>query len=458
MSRIQALQRLPAASVPTNRLVGPRGHFLFGSLREFRRDFLGFLTGCARAYGDVVAFRLGRRQCLLLNHPDLIEEVLVIQNHHFRKHFALRLAPLVLGQGLLTSDGEFWLRQRRLAQPAFQRGRIASYGDIMVAHTERMLAEWKPDQPRDLHADLMRLTLGIVAKTLFDADVSQDVSDVGSALETTLKSFDRRFQSLIPIPLSVPTLNNLRVRRAVRRLDAVIYRFINERRKGTTNRGDLLSLLLHARDQEDGSRMTDHQLRDELMTLFLAGHETTALALAWTWYLIAQHPKVEERLWDELDSQLGGQVPTVADLPRLRFTEQIIQESMRLYPPAYLLGREALEPCRIGGYAIAKGWTLFMSQWVMHRDPRFFDHPEAFRPERWSAARDLPKYAYFPFGGGSRICIGNTFAMMEAVLILATMARHWRFRLTPGLVVVPRTTMTLRPHPGIHGVVRPRHR
>jgi cytochrome P450 len=447
---------LPAAAA--RRAPGPKGHLFWGNLHEFRHDMLGFWTDCARVYGDVSAFRLGTRRCLLVNHPDLIEEVLVTNARNFIKHFALRICPVMLGHGLLTSEGDFWLRQRRLAQPAFSRGRIAAYGDVMVRYTERMIASWKDGEERDLHADLMRLTLEIVAKTLFGAEVAADAHDVGEALHTALDSFSSAFTSLVRWPLFVPTPANQRLKEAVRRLNAIIYRFIEQRRADGEDQGDLLSMLLRARDEDDGSRMTDKQLRDEMMTLFLAGHETTAIVLAWTWYLLATHPEAATRLAEELDQVLGGRAPTMADLPRLRYTEHIVQESMRLYPPAYVIGREPLEKCTLGGFAVPAGQTIFMSQWVLHRDPRYWDAPEKFLPERWASdeIRGLPKYAYFPFGGGPRICIGANFAMMEACLILATMAQKWQLTLTPGHPVEPLPQMTLRPANGIKGTIHRR--
>jgi cytochrome P450 len=304
----------------------------------------------------------------------------------------------------------------------------------------------------------MRLTLAIAAKTLFNAEVGSDAQAIAHAMEVMQNNFIERFNSLLPLPIWVPTPANLRARRAAKQLDDVIYRIIRERRQSPADQGDLLSLLLHARDEDDGSRMTDRQLRDEAMTLFLAGHETTALTLSWAWYLVAQHPEVEERLWAELDSVLAGRTPTVDDWPRLKFTEMIALESMRLYPPAYTIGREALADCAIGGYRVPRGTTVLMPQWVVQRDPRFYDEPEQFRPERWGQerTRSMPKFAYFPFGGGPRVCIGQQFAMMEMVLILATIAQKFRFRLQPGAVVTPVPTFTLRPAAGIPGVIAPR--
>jgi cytochrome P450 len=437
---------------------GPTGTFLGGNLPEFRRDRLAFYVNCARAYGDVVAVRFGYRRVYIVNHPDLIESVLVTQARHFIKHWALRLNPLVLGKGLLTSEGDFWLRQRRLMQPAFQKNRVTAYAGSMVEAAQRMLARWRPGERREILTEMSRLTLEIAAKTLFDADVTGDAADVGAALQVLLDNFLRRFSSLVPVPLWVPTPANLRLRRAVRRLDAIIYRFIEERRQSHDEKGDLLSLLLHARDELDQSGMTDRQLRDEAMTLFLAGHETTALTLAWTWYLLATHEGAAARVADEVDAVVGDRPPTAEDLPRLRYVESVILESMRLYPPAYVIGREAVADCEVGGYHVPRGLTIMLPQWSVHRDPRYYDDPEKFRPERWleGLAQRLPRYAYFPFGGGPRLCIGNHFAQLETVLVLAVLARHYRFTLADAAPVRPAPTFTLRPDRGIVSVLTPR--
>jgi cytochrome P450 len=464
----------------------PPGHFLTGNLSEFRRDMLAFYTRMAREYGDIVRVRLGPRSLFLVNHPDLIEDVLVRNNHHYRKHYELRMNRLLLGNGLLNSDGDFWLRQRRLVQPAFAQKRLTSvYAPVMVDYTERLLAEWQDGQIRDVHTDMSRLTLQIIAKTLFDADVHDDASDVGTALAAAQDSFTRRFQSLVQLPEWVPTPGNIRLWRAIRRLNAIVYRFIEQRRAAArtheagsgptpsdsdgphpsaaprsskTPHGrlhptseDLLSLLLQARDEDDGSRMTDRQLRDEAMTLFLAGHETTSLALSWTWYLLAQNPDVDAKLHAELRDVLGNRSPEVGDLPRLRYTDHVVREAMRVYPPAYAIGREAKIACDLGGYTVPRGQTVLMAQWVLHRDPRFWPEAEKFDPDRWDSdpLSRLPKYAYFPFGGGPRICIGNHFAMMEATLILATVARRFRMERADTAPVRPLPSLTLRPEGGI---------
>ncbi len=424
---------------------GPKGHFLSGHLPEMRRDLLGFYLRCARDYGDCTTVRFGIKRILFINHPQLIEQVLHSRN--FTKHYALRMNRLLLGNGLLTSEGDFWLRQRRLIQPVFQRERILSYAPDMTAFTQRQLDTWRDGEVRDLHTEMRKLTLAIAAKAFFGADGAGQSEAVGRALHDAMGTFSQRFFRIIPIPDSVPTLGNLRIRKAIRRLDAILYGLIHQRRAEGEQK-DLLSILLHARHESDGSGMTDKQLRDEAMTLFLAGHETTALALSWGWYLLAQHPEVVEKLQAELRRVLGGRTPAAADLPNLPYTEMVVQEVMRLYPPAYAIGRQAIRACTIGGYAVPAGGTILMSQWVVHRDPRYYEEPERFYPERWTdgLAKRLPRYAYFPFGGGQRVCIGNTFALMELPLVLATIAQRFRFSLPPGPPVFPKPQLTLQPN------------
>ncbi len=434
---------------------GPKGHLLLGGLRDFQRDQLAFYASCARDYGDVVPTRFGPLRALLIYHPDAIEEVLVTRSRDFVKSPGARLLRPLLGEGLLLSEGSAWLRQRRLVQPAFHRQRLAGYGEVMTAYAERRLAAWKDSQVVDVHAEMMALTLEIVAKTLFDADVSDQTGAVGHAANVLAEHFGARLRSFRLLPDWVPTPANLRSAQAIRRLDQVIYTMIAARRSSGEDRGDLLSILLHAQDADDGTAMTDRQVRDEAMTLFLAGHETTAVALSWTWYLLAQHPQVEARVTDELRAVLGGRAPALADVPRLTYTERVVTESMRLYPPAYVMGRQAARPTEVVGYPVARNVIVVMPTWIVHHDSRWFDEPETFRPERWAdeRVRSLPRYAYFPFGGGPRQCIGNAFAMMEAVLILATIAQRYRLALVPGQRVTPTPYVTLRPEPGIRMVV-----
>jgi len=431
---------------------GPRGHFLLGSGPDFARDQLGFYAACAREYGDVVPVRFGPRRGLLLYHPDAIEEVLVTRNRDFIKSPGVRLLSRLLGKGLLLSEGTTWLRQRRLMQPAFHRQRVAVYGEVMTSLTVRRLADWRDGDVLDAHAEMMALTQAIVAKTLFDADVSDESYAIAEASNVLGEDFGKRLGSLLQLlPDWVPTPANLRRGRAIRRLDEVVYRMIAARRLRREDRGDLLTMLLNAQDADDGSRMTARQVRDEVMTLFLAGHETTAMALSWTWYLLSRHPEVDARLADELRSVLGGRLPSVADLPKLTYTEMIVNESMRLYPPAYGIAREAVNPSEVAGYPIAPGLIVIMPTWVVQRDGRWFDEPEVFRPERWAdgLASRLPRFAYFPFGGGPRQCIGNAFALMEAALILAAIAQRFRLTLEPGQRVTPTPYVTLRPEPGL---------
>ena len=428
-----------------------------GVMREFNRDTLAFIERC-RGYGDVVHTRFLWVHAYFLYNPADIETILTTNARSYRKAESLR-SPFfhrLVGNGLVTSEGEFWRRQRRLAQPAFHRQRISSYGDIMVQYAQRTIANWHEGEQRDLSRDMTRLTLEIVVKTLFNSDVSKDADHVGQILTSLVKPFASQATLKWILDNRLPTPGHRRYFNAVSEIDRIVYRIIAERRASDYDEGDLLSMLLQAQD-DDGTRMSDAQLRDEVMTLFLAGHETTALALSWSWYLLASHPEAETKFHAELDQVLGGRTPAVSDMPNLKYTEMIAKEAMRLYPPAYAVGREAIEETEIGGFHVPKGTQLFAFQWVTHRDPRFFDDPAAFKPERWNGemSEQLPKYAYFPFGGGPRQCIGNYFAMMEIVLLLATIGQRFRFELTEEKIeVLP--VLSLRPKSGIKVVVKKR--
>jgi cytochrome P450 len=419
-------------------------------------DPLKYFTGLMREYGDLVSLRVLNFRILLLNHPDHIEDVLVNHPRKFIKGRVLKANKRVFGSGLLTSEGDFWLRQRRLAQPAFHRARIAGYASTMVEYTERLLHEWQDGEERDIHKEMMRLTLQIVGKTLFDADVEGDAQDVGKSMELLLE-LGADFRRTVLIPHWLPTPANFRLELAIRKIEKVLYRVIAEKRASGRDAGDLLSMLLAAQD-EDGSRMTDQQLRDEAITLFLAGHETTANTLSWTWWLLAKNPAVEAKLHAELRSVLAGRAPSLDDLPKLVYTNHIITESMRLYPPAWGTARTAIEDHEIAGYSVPKGSGVSFAQWTMHRDARWYDAPDEFRPERWEGdlLKRIPRFAYFPFGGGPRQCIGNSFALMEAALTLATIAQQYRFRLVEGHPVVPLASITLRPRYGIRVVTESR--
>jgi cytochrome P450 len=430
---------------------GPRGHFLLGNLPAFARDVLGFHERCRDEYGDVVRLRVANRTIYVLSHPDLIHTVLVSNHRNFIKHsFFWRHVTAIFGNGLLTNEGDAWLRQRRLMAPGFHRERVASYGQTMVDYAERAVDHWRAGEIRNVHHDMMALTLEIVAKVLFNSDVTSDVDAVRRAFDAVTDEIAARFRRPVFIPDWVPLPGNLHYRKGVQQLDRLVYRMIAEHRAQNGAGSDLLSMLMQVRD-EDGTRMSDEQLRDEAVTLLLAGHETTALALSWTFYLLSRNPRVDAALADELLTVLGNRPPAPADLPALRYAENVVREAMRLFPPAYGIGREAVADCEVGGYYVPAGTTIFMSSWVMQRDPRWFNDPLVFRPERWEdgLAERLPRHAYMPFGGGPRICIGNSFAMMEAILILASVARRYGLRAVSDEPVRTFPTITLRPVGGV---------
>ena len=437
---------------------GPSEGLKRWSLGPLNNNPLEYFTRVAHEYGDIAGLRVLNFKTIFVNHPDLIEEVLVTNARKYSKGRVLRANRHVFGEGLLTSEGEFWLRQRRLAQPAFHRVRIASYAATMVEYTKRLLESWRDGEERDAHQEMMRLTLQIVGKTLFDADVERDAQEVGKSLELLLE-IGANFRRAIFVPHWLPTAANFRMKREIAQIEKILYRIISERRRSGRDAGDLLSMLLTAQD-EDGSRMTDRQLRDETITLFLAGHETTASTLSWTWWLLAQNPAVEAKLHAELDAVLGDRAPMLDDLPKLIYTGHVITESLRLYPAAWGLARLTVEEHEIAGYPVTKGMGVAMAQWVVHRDPRWYDAPEEFRPARWEddLIKRLPRFAYFPFGGGPRQCIGNTFAVMEATLILATIARKFRLRLVAKHSVTPLASITLRPRHGVRVILEARQK
>ena len=427
---------------------GPKGLPLLGSYLDIRNDRLGFLTRCARTYGDIVPFRVGWEQVYLLNHPDLIEQVLVKDYRRFTKGRGLRV---VVGNGLVNSDGSYWRKQRKLIQPAFHRERIAGYARDMVGYTEQMLQTWPDTQTRDVYPDMIRLTMRIVSKTLFGIELEEEVARLGGAVRTVQDMTMRRIFSLLHyLPTWFPAVTNLRLQRALGVLDSLIYGIIRKQKACPEKWDNVLSSLMQIED-EDGERMTDRQLRDEALTVFLGGQESAANVLAFALHLLAEHPEADRRLTAELETELGGRTPTFEDRARLRYVEWAVMETMRLYPSALLLTRNVPEDTTVGGHTLRAGSTVTVSQWVTHRDPRYFDEPEAFRPERWAGdfAKTLPRYAYFPFGGGPRVCIGNTFAMMEMVLVLATILQQYRFDPVPGHPVALQAAINLRPKNGI---------
>ena len=390
-----ATQTLPGASINapvTYSRAEKKGLPFFGTFINFVRDPLAYVTRM-RERGDLVTTTVMGRHLHVASHPDLIEQVLVTHSAHFRKDAGLRSLTGIFGNGLLTSDGDFWLRQRRMASPAFHRQRIAAFGDIMVTQTAGMLQTWQPGEIRDLHDDMMHLTLDVVARCLFSVDTAGQAGQIGRALDAIMAMLNNQgVLKLLKGMLRIRTQANRDFESAIKTLDAVIYAIIRDRQQTRRDNGDLLSLFLAARD-EDGSGMNEKQLHDECMTMFVAGHETTALALTWTWYELARHPQVARHLRKELARVLNGRAPALEDLPALTYTSQIITESMRLHPPAWVISREAIADVEIGGCRIAAGEEVMMSQYAMHRDPRYFPEPGQFRPERWEGdfAKTLPK-------------------------------------------------------------------
>ncbi|MEZ5098439.1 MAG: cytochrome P450 [Thermoleophilia bacterium] len=436
-----------AQTAPRSSPPGPAGRAGISPFRV-RRDPLGLLVGLQRAHGDVVAFRVGPQRVWLLSDPDLIRELLVARHRETVKGRALQEARRVVGDGLLTSEGERHLRQRRLIQPVFHQERIAGYGAAMVDHADRAVDRWRSGEALDAAAEMQRLALAIVGETLFGADVEAEAPEVGAALTTAFAAFDRYLIPFSGLLRRLPLPVNRRVAAAEARLERVLAGMIDSRRRAPGG-DDLLSLLLAARD-EDGTGMDDRQVRDEAMTIFIAGHETTALALGWTWALLGRDAGVEARLHEELDRVLDGRPPTVDDLPSLTYTRACVAEAMRLYPPAWVMGRKTTVDVPLGDWLLPAGTVAVASQWIVHRDPRWWPEPERYRPERWLEERgDGPRLAYFPFGAGPRICVGERFAWMEAILLLATIGRRVRLRPAPGEELDPRAMLTLRPRRGL---------
>jgi cytochrome P450 len=474
---------MPAARPP-----GPVGRIPRLAALAFIRNRISVLQKLTARYGDVVMFDVAGAPFAILNHPDYVRDVLVTRHRLFHKGVGLQRAKLLLGEGLLTSEDPRHHRQRRLLQPAFHRDRIAGYGATMADYAERTSLSWRHGQSCDVLQEMSRLTLAIAGKTLFDADIEGEAEAVGAALGSVLANFNITLLPYGDRLVNWPIPHAIRFRRAKARLDQIVYRLIAERRADARQAADVLSTLVAARDEDDGSGMTDLEVRDEVMTLLLAGHETTAVALTWSWYLLSQHPEVSRRFEAEVDDVCATRIPSVDDLPRLVYTRAVLSEAMRLFPPAYLVGRRALEPYAVPNtdYVLPARTVVLLCQYLLHRDPRFWDAPETFTPERWLARAEGPAsisargttadekaghhehgerhrrneakvgYAYFPFGAGPRICIGEQFAWMEGVLVLATIARQWRLELVPGQTIALDPIITLRPKRGMRMIQRRR--
>ncbi len=429
-----------------------------GHLRAFWRDRTGFLTRQA-ALGDVSFIKMGPQPVFFINHPDLVRDMLVVNAHKFIKGRALQRSKVLLGDGLLTNEGSDHLRQRRMIQPAFHRARIAEYTRSMVIYADQMAERWHDGDVLDINQKMMHLTLLIVGKTLFNAEVGEDANEIGEAMTAIVELFNFLLLPFSEYLEKLPLPQSRRFKRARTSLDRVMYGIINERRRSGEDKGDLLSMLLLAQDEDDGSTMTDEQVRDEALTLFLAGHETTANALTWTWYLLSQNPEKEAKFHAEIDAVLAGRVPTMDDIPNLKYTESVLAESMRLYPPAWAIGRNAIEPHEFNGFEAAPGTLILSSPFVVHRDARFWVDPREFIPERWvsqSVKEAGQRNIYFPFGGGVRRCIGESFAWAEGILLLATIARKWKPSLIPEQKIEMKPLIVLRPKYGMRMEIKAR--
>lgn len=430
----------------------PGGKLLYGHIKEFREDPILFLKK-ASSYGEVVKFRFGPFQNVyLISNPELIKQVLVTKSKCFVKSKDFHSLKPIIGEGLLTSEKETHMRQRRLIQPAFKKSHIINYGQDMIDLTTDFVSKWEDGEERILTQDMMSITLGIISKTMFSLDFKEGYSILGEPIETAMRVAVKRMRTLLNLPLWIPTKTNLEYKDALYKLNKVLYSVIDNRRKDKGRHEDMLGILMDARDDDHGIGMTDTQVRDEVMTIFLAGHETTANALSWTFYLLSQYPEVQKKLFDEIDNVIGNRNPVPADFMNLPYTQNIIWESLRIYPPAYLTGRQVEEDVEIGDYRFKKGDTIMVSQYVMHHKPEYFPDPESFRPERFenNFLKTIPAYAYFPFGGGPRVCIGNHFAVMEAVLILAAISQRFKINLAQDhRPVIPFPSITLRPRGGL---------
>lgn len=438
---------------------GPKGTLLAGSNREFAKRRLPFLLELAHVYGPVVGFRLGPRKVVLVSEPSLIEQILVTDAKRYIKHFGARAYKVLLGNGLVTSEGELWREQRRLIQPAFHKTPVQAYASDMSALAAQMLERWQPGQRIDVHGEFTSLAGCIALKTLFGLDNPGDQTHFASNLRIAVDLVNARLRALLKFPYWMPTPANRRLKRLAGELFQIADRFIEESTARGEDTSNLISSLVRLAGKQ-GTSMSTPQLRDEAMTLYISAHETTALGLTWTWYLLSRHPEAEQKLVAEWGTVLDGRNPVASDLSALPYTMAVIAESLRLYPPVPLVGREATDDVELGGFRVRRGGTILISPWVCHRDPSRFPDPEAFRPERWTVglAHDLHRFAYIPFGGGPRVCIGRNFALTEIALVLATLGQHYRFTTEDGETVGINPQITLQPARRIHARLQPRTR
>ena len=438
---------------------GPRGRPIIGSLSAFRADPIGFLGGLRREHGDVARFRLGKHVCHLVAHPRGVRHVLQDNSRNYGKQTPgiIKLRS-ILGNGLLTSEGAFWLRQRRIAQPAFRRERIAAFAAMMAKAVDDMRGEWEGARGGevDVAATMMKVTLRIVSETLFGTDVSPAAHELGRALTTAVQITQRRIGRPFEFPRFLPLPEHRQFRAAMRVLDRMVEGLVADRRRSEARPNDLLSTIIDARDPESGEGMTDRQIRDEIMTILLAGHETTANTLTWTFHLLASHPAAAEQLTAEVDAVVGDRTPGAEDATRLPYLTSVLDEALRLYPPGWLFARSAIATDEVGGYEVPAGSIVFLCSYLTHRHPDFWDEPERFSPERFHAATARDRFAYFPFSGGPRQCIGAGFAMQEMQLLVAMVAQRWHLRAISDAPVGVEPLVTLRPRGGLRLRLEPR--
>ncbi|RPA67758.1 cytochrome P450 [Cyclobacteriaceae bacterium YHN15] len=427
---------------------GPKPKISLMNLLRFRKDSLGFLKDISKEFGDIVHFRMGPLRVLLLNHPEYIKEVLSTQQSNFVKGRPLEMAKELLGEGLLTSEGEFHKRQSRVIQPAFHRKMMGSYAPAMTEYAARLMESWEEGKSVDMMQEMIKMSTGIAGKTMFNVDMEEEAPEINKALDSVMSLFDRVSLPFAEFLLKLPLPGTIRFFRAKSRLDETIYRIIEERKRSRLNNGDLLSLLLQ--DQEEGG-MSDEQIRDEALTLLLTAFDTTSLALTWTWYLISQHPQVEAELHEELDRVLKGRMPTLEDVTLLKFTRMVFSEAMRLYPPIYIIARQAVHDFSIGGYELPADTIVLMCPYLIHHDSRFHSKPEIFNPHNWEdrPGGQHPRYEYFPFSEGPRACIGQHYAWLEGVMVLASIAQSWKVKLVPDHPVEIAQLLNLRPKHGM---------
>jgi len=431
---------------------GPRSGIPLGNFFRFRRDSLQFLDAIAKEHGDIVYFKMGSFRIVYLNHPDYIKEVLSVQHSNFVKGRPLEMAKVLLGEGLLTSEGEFHRQQSRIIQPAFHRKMMDLYAPAMTEYASRLMNGWEDGMQVDMMKEMEKMSTGIAGKTLFNVDLEEEAPEINQALQSVMSLFGRITVPFAEILLKLPLPGTIRFFRAKSRLDKTIYKIINERRQTKLNNGDLLSLLLQAQGEKgEKEGMTDQQIRNQALTLLLTAFDTTSIALTWNWYLLSQYPEVEAELHEELDRKLQGRLPTMEDYPELNFTRMVFSESMRLYPPIYLIVRQAVKDFNIADYNVPAGTIVLMSPYLIHRDPRFHKNPGQFNPHilEERTGGQYPKYEYFPFSEGPRSCIGQHYAWLEGVLVLASIAQKWRPELVPGHSVELQQRINLRPKHGM---------